>query len=44
MTSRTKDEGGDMDESIRYIKFSGDYDKFEERKEKQRKFTDTRAK
>ena len=33
MTSSTKDEIDNMTGSIRYIKFSGDYDKFDEWKE-----------
>ena len=34
MTSRTKDERDEMAGAIRYIKFTGEYDNFEEWREK----------
>ena len=36
MTSSTKDERADMSGAIMYIKFNGDYDKFDEQKENTR--------
>ena len=36
MASITKYEGEEMGDSIRYIKFSGDYDEFDKLKEKKK--------